>query len=270
MNFVLMRIGLLVGLIALFVSRLTCFLSFYVGSKLKKRKILYISDSRGFLVGSVFSYKNHFGNELISRLKRDYAVLPIINRQKHTSLIDGLDFIRNTNFKFDLIIFHLGVVDFSPRGHTSAELIRASKMSAAGIETKYGLGRDRSASPLAVDISTRSTAIYEGEPTDAIADQTYIAIVTSMIKEIQLPMIAITTNEVDLTWRGNYWRDRPPNMNSYLAIEREFWSNTGIPCVSLDDCSTSVHETTLDNIHPTKRGFQLLEQLVRKKIAKLH
>jgi hypothetical protein len=270
MNFVRKRIGLLVGLIALVVSRLTCFLSFYVGSKLKERKILYVSDSRGFLVGSVFSYKNHFGNELISGLKRDYAVLPIINRQKHTTLIDGLDFIRNTSSKFDLIIFHLGVVDFSPRGRTSAELIRARKISSVATETNYGLDKNRSELAYTVEISTREAAIYEGEPTDAIADQTYIAIVTSMIKEIQLPMIAITTNEVDLTWRGNYWRDRPPNMNSYLAIEREFWSNTGIPCVSLDDVSKGVHETTLDNIHPSKRGFQLLEQLVRKKIAKLH
>jgi len=270
MKIVRKRIGLIVGLIALFVSRTVSLLSYYVGSNFKEKRILYISDSRGFLVGSLFSYKNHFGNKLISGLKRNYAVLPIINRKKHTTLIDGLEFIRKTRLKYDLIIIHLGVVDFSPRGRTSAELIRANKISLVAREAKNSLDSDRAEIPSTDEASAREAAMYEGEPTDSIADQTYIAIVKSMLEEIRHPLIAITTNEVDLTWRGNYWRERPSNMNSYLSLEREFWRNAGIPCVSLDDCSACVHETTLDNIHPSQLGFQQLEQLVRNKIAKLH
>lgn len=269
MQFVRKRIGLIIGLVSLLVSRTICLITYHVDSVFKKKKILYISDSRGFLVGSIFSYKNHFSNDLISGLKRDYAVLPIINRQKHTTLIDGLKFIRKTRFEFDLIVLHLGVVDFSPRVRTSAELIRTNKISSLEKEIKYKSDTDREEVMLTFDVTKRDPTSYEGEPTDAVADGTYIAIVKNMIKEIPHPMIAITTNVVDLAWWGNYWRDRPVNMNSYLSIEREFWRDTGIPSISLDGCSDSLRETTLDNIHPSKLGFQQLEKLVRKEIAKL-
>ena len=264
------HLGLIIGVMALFVSRTICLLLFYLGLLTGKKTILYISDSRGFLVGSLFSYKNHFKNCLISGLQKNYAVLPIINRQKHTTLLDGLDFINNSRSKFDLIVLHLGVVDFSPRSFSSAELIRAKKISSLANKPIYNLENGCEEVSISLDLTVREPATYEGEQTDAIANGMYIKKVKDMMNEIPQPMIAITTNNVDLTWRGNYWRDRPNNMNSYLSVERSFWSETGIPCISLNDCSETVYETTLDNIHPSKLGFQKLEQLVRTKIAKLY
>ena len=270
MHIVQRRLGLIIGLISLLVSRLICFLSFYLSSMCKQKKILYISDSRGFLVGSPWSYKNHFGNYLISGLQHHYAVLPIINRHKYTTILDGLDFIRKTRYKFDLIVLHLGVVDFSPRARSSAELVRAKKMSSLVKQPVCELNKKYELKPTFLNLNMRESAMYDGEITDAIANYTYIAMIKKMINDIPYPMIAITTNVVDLSWRGNYWRDRPVNMNSYLSVEREFWRDTGISCISLDECSESVRETTMDNIHPSKLGFQKLEQLVRKEIANLY
>ena len=186
-----------------------------------KKRILYISDSRGFLVGSFLSYKNHFGNQLITGLQQDYVVLPIINRQKHTTISDGLNFVKRTRFKFDLIVLHLGVVDFSPRASSSAALVRSKKIS---LLVKNSMCELNSGSEVIMDASNlvqREAAMFDGEATDAIANHTYVAMIKNMIDDISLPMIAITTNVVDLS--GNYWRDRPTNMNSYLSVEREFW-----------------------------------------------
>ena len=133
------HLGLLIGIVALIVSRAICLLLFYQGLLTGKKTILYISDSRGFLVGSPVSYKNHFKNCLISGLQKNYAVLPIINRQKYTTLLDGLDFINNTRFKFDLIVLHLGVVDFSPRPSSSAKLVRAKKISSIANKPIYNI-----------------------------------------------------------------------------------------------------------------------------------
>lgn len=258
------------GFFFMVASRMISLTVFYINSFRKDKRILYISDSRGFLVGSVVSYKNHFKNELISGLNRNYAVLPIINRKKHTTLLDGLDFLLNSHHKYDLVVFHLGVVDFSPRSKSSAELIRRAKMSSFERKSRNRLALSQKQVLHSFFSPKREIAIYEGEYTDSIANEVYVAAVKDLIKNISNPIIAITTNVVDLSWRGNYWRERPANINNYLAFERQFWQDIGVPCISLDDCAQSVRETTLDNIHPTNLGFQKLEQLVREEIEKIY
>ena len=162
---------------------------------------------------------------------------------------------------------HLGVVDL-----VQSELVSgACEIEKISLLVKNSMCELNNGSEVIMDASNlvqREAAMFDGEATDAIANHTYVAMIKNMIDDISLPMIAITTNVVDLSWRGNYWRDRPTNMNSYLSVEREFWREMGIPCVSLD--MSRVCETTMDNIHPSKLGFRKLEQLVRKEIAKLH
>ena len=89
MYFIRRRLGLIIGLVALLFSRSICLLLFYFGSLLKKR-ILYISDSRGlvghFCLTESFWKPTNYGQQ-------DYVVLPIINRQKHTTISDGLNFV---------------------------------------------------------------------------------------------------------------------------------------------------------------------------------
>ena len=83
-------------------------------------------------------------------------------------------------------------------------------------------------------------------------------------------LIWIGINKIDVSWRGNYWKDRPKNIRIVEDYSRLFAKN--LPC-TLDLLHfwpvEEIRDYTFDNIHPNKQGsdfifYQLQQILVNR------
>jgi|GEM_PF-4056258 len=211
----------------------------------KKEKVLFFTDSRGFLVGSFISYKNGFRSPLSNYLHKNFCVDHRIDKYQPTTYLDFLrDYSDQDLEKYKYIILILGVVDFSPRNATDAATIRETKLSS--ICTNLSRGSSF------LDLEVR----WDGGATDSIINHDIIGLLKERLGKYRGKIIVVNTGFVETEWAGSYWRSRPKNMNAFLARERKFSSDISNNVIDVFNIAPSLY--TIDNIHYSAEGFQIL------------
>ena len=231
---------------------------------INKDKGLLYTDSRSLYMKSFLSYKNPFYGYTKYLLKlRNWNIS--ICPEKHTTLIDFLYYYTKLKIKNDLvIILHIGVVDFSPRTLSDAQMILDYKRE----KLSFLLGND-------IAMNARIgllNGMYEGQDTATIYDKFILSKLVILLSQIAKSnkIIYVTSNPVLINWRGNYFRDRPKNLNESLESENYLIQNICFQNVlNLKDINHSfIKHITTDNIHLNSNGHLLVGNVLRKFISK--
>ncbi len=219
----------------------------------KSKSCLVFTDSRGFYINGILNYKNPFRSYINNELKYKfkYNFCP----QKSTTLIDFLYSTRNFN-KNVPVILHCGIVDFSPRNkkHTYKILKRlnnlAEKLNLPVLESN----------PLGGSYCNELT--YNLYTIDYLKNH----IIHRLLEYKNLIYIGI--NPVILDWRGNYFRDRPDNINIILKYNEVLVSMLSSIDISKWD-EKQIKDLTVDNIHLSANGMNYLKREVKNKLNSL-
>jgi len=203
-------------------------------------RILIVSDSRGLnLTGrSVLRYAD--------RLSCRYRSTRRLYPKKWTTIADLYELLEGSETgAYDVIIAHVGISDFSPRGVESTHRIYREKQH--GYDALFG--GDAMRRHLATDLGTP----YEGEPTNSMFS-------LEMLKERLIPWLAsqsrlvyVVGNPILRDWQGDYWRPRPDNIemaNLYMtelaaALPRTFSCMNWTRAEILSHTTDSVHLNSL-------------------------
>jgi hypothetical protein len=223
----------------------------------RKPKVLIYTDSRGFEVTKPWNRKNPFSS-YIKNFIFNYDCTVRLCPEKFTSLVDFINFYESTDKDFDFIILHCGIVDFAPRPESSFKQMYNSKLHYANDYHIFDKINSNERVP---------SDLYEGE-------DTYSFLTEDVLLDFLLPkmqkipnLIYIGINPVLMDWKGNYWRQRPININKQLDLDKVILDalKGGIP---LSDLSREQIKTfTTDNVHYTSDGFKYI---YNKIISKLH
>jgi hypothetical protein len=233
---------------------------------LGKEKIFIYTDSRGFLVNCFLCDKTPY-KSYIEKLSNNFFVSYKLCPYKHTTILDFLEYIKGQRIeKYSTIILHIGIVDFSPRPISQCKQVFLKKNIIVNkLFKKYKM------SPNCYDIK------YENEKTFSLYDFEFLKIILDEIIKLSLKthIIWIGVNEVDLKWRGNYFKDRPKNINMVLEYQKYIESylkvneiNT-ITYLNLDKLKNfDSKKYTVDNMHFNKEGFEFLYKNLIKNLKK--
>lgn len=236
---------------------------FFKIKNFNKKKILIYTDSRGYNVISKFG-KTPF-DSYIFKLCLSYRVDYFICPEKFTTIIDFIEkiqTIKNIN-RYDQIILHCGVVDFSPRPISNIEKVKKSKVT----------------SPIFNDLFTNINNIdyhmnpfpikYYDEYTTTIYSPDYLRkFIIPQVKKIQ-KLIWIDSNNFALNWEGNFLKGRPKNINETVNHFDEIFSSAVKYRISLKNWQDNeIKKYTIDNIHFSKDGFNIIFDLLKKQIDK--
>lgn len=232
----------------------------------KPNKLFIYTDSRGFLVNCLTCNKTP-QKSYIQKLSKYYNIDFEICPKKHTTLLDFLDFIEDIDLsKYSHIIIHLGVVDFSPRPLRQKEPLFKNKKQIAD-----KLFPDSHMS------MNYYTAQYENQNTFSLYDIHFLKeFIVPRIDDISknIDIIWIGLNRVDLNWNGNYFKNRPSNINQILLYQNEIINtlkklNSSVNYINIDelpDFNTKQH--TLDNMHLSELGFDYFNNFLLKALSK--
>lgn len=226
-----------------------------------KKRIYIYTDSRGFYVNKWYCKKNPLFS-YIHMLANSYCVDYSLCDYKHTTLLDFLcdyeEKIRKN--KYDAIILHLGVVDFSPRtSHQAQEVLN---------QKRNRLIRILGEGPVANLSIEQHNENYEGQATSSIYTKDCLRdFIINRINKIETTVIWIGVNRVLTDWNGNYSKKRPDNINKvleYQEIINQHFSGKIIPLDNLSDQEIKTY--TVDNIHLSIEGFRYVHKLIEEKL----
>ncbi|RLA76456.1 MAG: hypothetical protein DRG78_18995 [Epsilonproteobacteria bacterium] len=232
----------------------------------KKSKLLIYTDSRGFLVNCLTCNKTP-KESYIQKLSKNYNIDFQICPHKHTTLLDFLEFVENKDLSmYSNIIIHLGIVDFSPRPISQKNMVFTKKRHIA----------DKLFPNSHMSIKYYSEQ-YENETTFSLYDihffnEFIIPKIDSISKKVDIIWLGL--NSVDLTWRGNYFKDRPQNINEILTYQNSILDtlcklNSSVKYININELNNfNAREHTLDNMHLSKRGFNFFYNLLIKELSK--
>lgn len=231
-------------------------LTFYSNINSEKKKILIYTDSRGFNLGNKLwksSIRNTYSDKLMKKYSCDIHICP----HKHTTFIDFLTYYEKNKFKkYDHVICHVGIVDFSPRANSNLlDLINVKRNKISDLfneELSKQLFK-----------SNKYNIKYEDEYTASFIDIDKIDIIYKKILQAK-NLIWINSNPVINSWRGNYWKDRPKNMNVVLEIGNKLKLNNIVNLSKWDN--QKIKDMTFDNIHFNSKGMNYLFKQIEKKI----
>lgn len=231
----------------------SCVIAYYKVKNTKKPRLFVYTDSRGYEISTILTRKSHrksFIHSLIKEYNCDVYICP----EKHTTFIDFYDVLKSSGVKdYASIICLVGVVDFSPR--------RLSEISAIR-EVKFPKLEQFSEVNYRSDWSESYSVEYLGENTASFLGFDGLKDIASLLLSYR-NVIWISCNPVDLSWRGNYFRDRPKNINVVNDLSKEMIKilagHNGISIV--DNTGWNLEEVrkyTCDNIHYSDEGMKLL------------
>ncbi len=226
----------------------------------RKPRVLIYADSRGTNVTGPLG-KSVF-RTYVSGLMRSYCVFPVILPHRHTTLLDFLNFWDADAGRYDAVVLHCGIVDFSPRPASGIPAIVAAKSSDPGYPELFRAN--------AGYYQTEAGPRYEGEPTTTLYSPGYLE--ESLLPRLRaIPnLVWVTTNDFVPGWDGNYRRGRPLDIGSRIAdfeapvrqalrhiVDLHAWSHA------------DVQRFTIDNVHFTSLGFETVTALVRSRLDEL-
>lgn len=214
----------------------------------KSKKILIYTDSRGLNCEKPWRIRN-YKETYAHLLNKKFQVKLVIAPHTFTTLLDFVKFVENNNEQYEVIIAHIGVVDFAPRPYSSYLNMLSSKLDLmAELNVKTN--------------GTRYDETYENEATISFADEEYINNIGTRLQKYD-NLVFINSNLVDLKYRGNYWRERPKNINLQLKLEKDFLVYFNSALVDMNKAiSDRQRELTVDNVHLNLSGHKLLYKLL--------
>jgi len=231
----------------------------------KKNKLLIYTDSRGFLINCLSCTKTP-RKSYIEKLSKDYNIDFQICPEKYTTLLDFLDYIEDKDLSiYSKVIIHLGIVDFSPRPLSQKNIIFTEKKQIA----------DRLFTCSGMSIKEYSVQ-YENQNTFSLYDifflkEYIIPKIDTLSKKVDIVWVGL--NSVDTNWRGNYFKDRPQNINIILdyqdiIIKTLYERNSSIKYINIDEVANfKLKEHTLDNMHLSEKGFEFFYKLLLKELS---
>lgn len=229
----------------------------FIKFKFRNYKILLYTDSRGFDVRGVNDYLHY-----PQKLAKIFNIEMHICEEKWTTTLDFLKLLKNKNVKnYNLIILHTGIVDHSPRHQTTA--IKKIYSNKKEIFNEV-FGEKTITEHLHKDFNIE----YEGDKTINLYSQDMaIQYLLPILKGIP-NLLWISHNKIVPGWNGNYWKERPRNINVIEDYSILFSKN--IPNV-IDLMSWTYEEVkfyTFDNMHPNKEGSDFIYNEIIKFIFK--
>jgi len=227
----------------------------------KKKKIFIYTDSRGYDVLSRKG-KNPFSSycgEFIKKYNTDYHIC----KEKHTTILDFLLVLDSIDvIKYDAIILHCGVVDFSPRPLSNLNWVLNSKKD--NLYFKDIIDCDQ------LYYKTPSETLYENEKViNLYSKNSLIEFIIPRLRKIE-NLIWINSNRFIKGWDGNYMKGRPSNIDEFVNSFDEIMTNNIQHVINLKKWKDhDIQEFTIDNIHFTKKGFLELYKMINSKIISL-
>lgn len=221
-------------------------------------KLLLYTDSRGNNIRGCDDYA-HYPAEL----SRMHQVEAHLCPHRYTTTLDFLQlWQRRRDEGFDAVILHTGIVDAAPRP-------RASALADIYLPNQRIFDDVFGPDEVAAHIDQGLGADYEGEPTANLYS-------LDMARRCLLPrlravpnLIWIGGNRFPVGWRGNYWRDRPTNVNllvDYFALFADHLPRVvGLADWSDDD----VKRYTYDAVHPNQSGSAIILDRLRPHLEAL-
>jgi hypothetical protein len=228
---------------------------FYKIKNVKKKKILIYTDSRGFNLLNK-EWKSSLFNTYAWELVKKYNCTLQICKHKHTTFYDFFDYVeKNKLYKDNLIICHIGVVDFSPRKQTQIKEIL--KLKNQKILDVFCKDSDALLKPYIYKVK------YLDEFTSSLVDLEKVKFISKKLSKYS-NLIWINSNPIIENWLGNYWRKRPSNMNEILKIQKKIEVKNTIDISSWND--KMIKKYTIDNIHFNNQGMKYILNQITKKI----
>lgn len=230
----------------------------------KKKRVFIFTDSRGYEVTNPWNKKNPFSS-YIGNLIKKYNVEYHICEESSTTIIDFLYQYQNQMKKgkqYDIVIAQIGLVDFSPRPKNMLKKIikkKKNKINYLGLDINYFY------SHLNEDFFKE---IYYNEKLSNLYSIDYFE---SNIIPLLLAInnfIYIGCNPILHNWRGNYWKDRPKDINIILdyskLLENYLPPQNVISLLNWNE--EEIMKRTVDNIHLNKYGYIYLDDILKRKI----
>ncbi|WP_114729096.1 hypothetical protein [Vibrio cholerae] len=229
----------------------------------KRKKILIYSDSRGHEVTKPWNKHNPFSS-YVSHFFFYYDVDYYLCPEFSTTFIDFLyqyKRAKEKGVKYDFVISHIGLVDFSPRPVSMLKdmlNIKRHKIEYLGLDINEFISQ----------INHDSGYRYYGERTNNFYTKEYFCKkIIPMLKEIE-NIIFIGCNRVLLDWDGNYWRKRPENINEILMYNDILLKEFPDSVVDISHwCDNEIREFTVDNIHLNKHGYTIIKDKLNEIIS---
>lgn len=225
-----------------------------------KKRILLYTDSRGINIPEHFYYAHY-----PLRLAQKYAVEAHLVPHKSTTTADFLNAYENNKSwqnDFDFIILHTGIVGFSPRPVKQIhDRIYPNK--------KEYLHRFFGKAAVKKHYSEDTGVDYYGDKTQSIFsfDMAKNEIIPRLKKIPNLLFVGGT--QIVPNWRGNYWRDRPTNLNMSEDFFRYFEKKLPNSIDLMGWTHEEIKANTYDGIHPNQRGSDILFELIDQKIEEM-
>jgi hypothetical protein len=242
-----------------FIYRIINYL--YTWLNWRRKSVFIYSDSRGFdVIGK--SGKNPF-NSYLGFLIRKYRVTYRLCPEKHTTILDFLREIRTTDIaKYDYVILHCGVVDFSPRPISNLSFVLSSKEH----DDLMKIARDKYADYY----DTPSEITYQGEKTQTLYAPEFLeAVLVPELKKIR-NLIWINSNHFVSGWDGNFDKGRPLNIEEKVNLFDGILGNHLENIVDLKGWTDEeVKGFTIDNIHFRPKGFAEVYALLNNKLQEI-
>lgn len=244
--------------VILISSMYSCILSkCYRFKNQKKPKMFIYTDSRGYEITKLWNKRNPFSS-YVGELIKKYNVEYHICEQDSTTIIDFLYTYKKNILegkKYDIVIAHVGLVDFSPRPYSMVKKIIADKFEKIKfLKFDDNCIRQHIEKPI-------SSEIYNGERLANLYPKDYFKReIIPMISSIE-GIIYIGCNPLLSDWRGNYWQDRPKDINlimeyNELVLNSEISKRT----ISISDWNREdIINYTVDNIHLSPLGFKKIK-----------
>ncbi len=230
-----------------------------------KPRLFVFTDSRGYEVVKPWNRKSAYAS-YVGKLCKEFHVEYVICPEFSTTVIDFL-FEYQKRLKagkgYDAVIAHVGVVDYSPRPVSMlTDMIDAKKHKIAALFTEPSFDFE-------AYHQKNFDELYFGKPVKNFYSVGFLTNeVLPKLKAID-NLIMVGCTPVLSEWHGNYWRERPANMNmilDYSAICQEQLEHfIDYSSWSIDDIKTN----TIDNIHLSSAGFDVVFNDIKSQLYTL-
>lgn len=215
--------------------------------------VLIYSDSRGLNLAD--KAKARIGT-YAALLARRYRVTSELCPHSHTTIVDFLTYAEERSLdRFDAVVMHCGIVDFSPRPLSNIAKVRAGKVDVPAFDAAFQANAAHYEQP--------DPTLFEGEPTVSLWSEAFVrSTLIPRLRSIE-NLIWVTSNPFVPGWEGNYTRGRPVNIAAYVERFDALMASELPNVVDLRDWShDEVRARTIDNIHFSAPGFSAVADRV--------
>jgi len=226
-----------------------------------KPKVFVYTDSRGFNFKPKGG-KTPFGS-YVGKLSLDYNLTYRICPERHTTIVDFMQYSAKASLSnFDVVILHCGVVDFSPRPVSNIEKVLAGKINNPVFNALKQENKTH--------YENASHLLYNNEKTTTLYSEKYfISRVIPALSSIQ-NLVWINSNHFVTGWDGNYKNGRPMNIDETVDSYDKLLSERLPHIISLKNWDNGeIKKYTIDNIHFSREGFDILYKTIKNKIEEL-